>query len=102
MSNVFNSNPIALDSVMAATAKNTAGTPWNSGFRFLIKAIMWDVQAAGAGKAVSLQDGLANVIYSGSTTSPSLPQPISLNPPLYVADFKLAVIGGGVLYLYLA
>lgn len=104
MANSYNTNPIVLDSTMAATAKNTAGgLALTNPLR--ISGFWWDAPGTTAGHQCTLQDGNGNVIFNqtvaGATTT-TANSPLMFGQPWVVNDFKLTALQEGKLYIYLA
>jgi hypothetical protein len=96
MANSYNTNPLALDTVMPASYKNTAGANFKG--RFRIHAIHWNSTRATGTDQLILQDGNGNTIYAEFAQSSGffpLPYPISYD------DLQLTRIDDGTLYLYL-
>ena len=100
MANSLNTNPLILNTVTAATLKNSGAT-LTAPFR--IVGIHWDSTGAVAGDTVVLQDGLGNQIYSNTVgTIAAHSSPVVFPQPYVVNDLKLTAISEGTLYIYLA
>ena len=95
MANNYNSNPIFIDSVMAATAKNSGAATTNS---FHIKEIVWSTPGTTASDAAVIQDGLGNEIFEQQSGRAA---PELFNPPIVVDDFKVTTLADGHILIYL-
>lgn len=95
MSNSYNTNPIVLDTTMAATAKNSG---CNYGGQFKIRMIHWDnAKTLSTDKAILLDDQ-GNTFYA-ETAASSVPWVLPY--PWVVNDFKLTQLDEGKIYIYL-
>jgi hypothetical protein len=100
MANSYNTNPIILNTVMSATAKNTSGVNQTSNFN--ITKIYWDAPGTTAGHQAQLEDANGNIFYSQTIShAQSNPDPIDFYPHLVLSDYQLTTLGEGTLYVYL-
>jgi len=95
MANNFSTNPMVIDSVMSATAKNSGATYTG---QYRIKAIHWDNNNAAPGGQATLLDELGNPFWSETAASSQF---ATIVPPQVVNDFKCTVLAQGKIYIYL-
>jgi hypothetical protein len=97
VANLYNGNPVILDSTMISPSKLLGATTTN---RYHIENILWDNPATTPADTVVLQDQSGNVIYSATVASQK--GPLNFTPPFVVEDFKLVTLAEGKLYIYLS